>query len=190
MKTLAAGVSVRPQSGDEDVQHDQPAQGDADPVLGQQEEDEVRRVEDGNLDVVDEGAAAELVRAPQGQLAGLVPGADQEVAGGDVLGEDVGVRRVEHLRRVDDEFDEEQQPQADEEQRRGEAGRHGGHPGRKAITTTIQDSTLAWARRGKEFPPAASYLPPGPWPADWGPCGFRPAECGTGASTPLVLFTW
>ena len=58
---------------------------------------------------MDERRPAEVMRVPQRQLARLLKRADEESLGGDVLGEEVGVIRVEDVRRMQDEVMKEQQ---------------------------------------------------------------------------------
>lgn len=127
-QALAARVSVHAPAGDDDMEHDQPAQRTTDRLLGECEEEEVGRVESRHLNVVDERTAAKAVGTPQRQLARLLPGAHQEALGRHVLRQQVGVIGIKDLRGVRCKIGEEEQPQRGKGQGREQAGWHGAGP--------------------------------------------------------------
>ncbi len=130
---LLPGIAVGQQPAHQDVQHDQPAENGPEVAFRNKQQRQVGRVEDADLDVVDERCAAEAVGAPQGYLAGFPPGPGQEVLVGQVHGQDVGVVAVEGLPGMSDQRPEEQQGQGKQQSGREEARGHG---------------NISWAQRG------------------------------------------
>jgi hypothetical protein len=123
------GVHEREHPRGQDVQGDHPTERGPQRRLGHEVGHRVRRVDGADLHVVDERGAAEVVRVPPRQLAGVAPLAVEEDPGGQVLGEEVGVVGVEDPPGVQHQRVEERRPQQHEHDVRTEPGGHVGGSG-------------------------------------------------------------
>ena len=122
------GAGICPPAGEDHVHHDQPAQAGADVCFGQEQQWPVGRVEHGHLRVMNKRGTGELVGAPERQFARLLPRTHQEALGRQVLGEQVGMVRVEHLRRVPDQVGKEEQGEGSQDQGRDDSEPHNTPP--------------------------------------------------------------